>query len=409
MKELWRKLKKTKYEVSDKGRIRNTTNLHILTPSIDKYGYYKLSLRDNSGENLYKTVHRLVAETWIDNPENLPQVNHKDGIKLHNFKDNLEWISASGNIIHSYETELNANANKVQLFDKKDLITKKFRSLKDLARFLNVGQNIILPLIKNSDNNPILGRYQITVLNEDEMVNKSNTIKFGRTVYVYDTITNSLKTYPSVLLASYHTGIRSLSKLNDGKRLLKIIGYYVSFDISEIPTNVSVDKDIVAADRSEYLNAPSRRQAKYFYVYDYYSKKEITFKSLSDITAYLNKIEPLVRIVTKSYVASALTCAANRSKTALIKGLGVRSDRYDYEWHQYNEEIIISNRKGNAAPIRIYEVTVIEKKYIISGMYELCKMFNYKSTKRLSVITHEEITKSLNNPNITIRRLNKPI
>ncbi len=54
-------------------------------------------------------LHRLIALTFLPNPDNLPQVNHKDGNKFNNSLDNLEWVSASENVIHSYKKGLASN------------------------------------------------------------------------------------------------------------------------------------------------------------------------------------------------------------------------------------------------------------------------------------------------------------
>jgi len=77
-------------------------------------GYISAHLR--SGKD-YK-VHRLVAKTFIPNPDNLPQVNHKDGNKKNNHVDNLEWISRSGNIRHAYDNGL-INKNNISIGVKK--------------------------------------------------------------------------------------------------------------------------------------------------------------------------------------------------------------------------------------------------------------------------------------------------
>jgi hypothetical protein len=58
-------------------------------------------------------LHRLVAEHFIPNPDNLPQVNHIDGDRYNNAARNLEWVSASNNVLHAYKTGLKTNAGKM--------------------------------------------------------------------------------------------------------------------------------------------------------------------------------------------------------------------------------------------------------------------------------------------------------
>lgn len=104
------------YEVSSNGRVKSLgrertlfgdlnrrmmTKDHILAGRIDGAGYKKVCLvRD--GVHKYINVHRLVAEAFIQNPLKLRDVNHKNGVKIDNRLDNLEWVSHSENIKHSY-------------------------------------------------------------------------------------------------------------------------------------------------------------------------------------------------------------------------------------------------------------------------------------------------------------------
>ena len=69
-------------------------------------GYEQITLNDY-GTKVYRYIHRLVAEVFLDNPNNFPQVNHIDGCKTHNYVSNLEWVTISENISHAFRTGLN--------------------------------------------------------------------------------------------------------------------------------------------------------------------------------------------------------------------------------------------------------------------------------------------------------------
>ena len=92
------------YEVSNKGNVRNVRRNTLLKLSKNYYGYIQVWLYKNGIRTGFK-VHRLVAQAFIPNPDNLPQINHKDEDKLNNCVENLEWCSNEYNVNYGHRTE----------------------------------------------------------------------------------------------------------------------------------------------------------------------------------------------------------------------------------------------------------------------------------------------------------------
>lgn len=86
------------YEINEFGQIRNKRNNKILSQSLSSGEYYQVNI-----DNKSRRIHRLLAETFIPNPNNLETVNHINGNKVDNSLSNLEWISRSDNVKHSRE------------------------------------------------------------------------------------------------------------------------------------------------------------------------------------------------------------------------------------------------------------------------------------------------------------------
>ncbi len=97
-------------QVSDTGQVFSHGKL--IRGEITRNGYVRIHVSHRTVQHKF-LVHRLVAEAFIPNPMNLPQVNHKDGNKQNNSVENLEWCSASENQKHAYKTGLkSANGEK---------------------------------------------------------------------------------------------------------------------------------------------------------------------------------------------------------------------------------------------------------------------------------------------------------
>jgi plasmid maintenance system antidote protein VapI len=140
------------YQVSSLGRVKrgNSLNKHysgkILKGGLDSSGYrYICAYVRKRRKNLW--VHRLVAQAFILNPENKPQVNHIDGNKLNNRAGNLEWCTNEENIKH---------ANRLGLQDHKHLCKaivcketgEKFDSVTQAATYLGVSKTCISRVLK---------------------------------------------------------------------------------------------------------------------------------------------------------------------------------------------------------------------------------------------------------------------
>ena len=93
------------YDVTESGIVVNTKTGKVLHQYKSKHGYLRVALCEN-GKQKRVFVHRLVAMKYIPNPHNLPQVNHKNGIKTDNRVKNLEWCTKSENMKHAVNTGL---------------------------------------------------------------------------------------------------------------------------------------------------------------------------------------------------------------------------------------------------------------------------------------------------------------
>ena len=155
MKEIWVVIKGfDNYSISNFGNLKNNKTNRLRVQSKDSSGYAccTLSLK---GKTYTKSIHRLVAEAFIPNPDLFKEVNHRNGNKLDNRVENIEWCSRSHNLKHSYRVlnrvppmlgrlaEKNPRSIPVLQFTKEGDFIKEHTNLRNAGRSVNTsGDNI---------------------------------------------------------------------------------------------------------------------------------------------------------------------------------------------------------------------------------------------------------------------------
>ena len=176
MQEIWKDIRNYEglYQISNNGNVKslgrwvNCKNKgkrwqeeKILKPSVEGNGYQRVGLHENGTIKNY-FVHRLVAQAFIQNPNNYPQVNHKNEIKDDNRVENLEWCDAKYNV--NYGTARERGAEKIskklingkkskpvlQINTKTDEIIRVFPSAMEVERQLGFSNSHISECCKGN-------------------------------------------------------------------------------------------------------------------------------------------------------------------------------------------------------------------------------------------------------------------
>ena len=126
MEEIWKDIQGYEglYQISNLGNVKTlhygqkvhnhnweSTPSRLLKQKTSTSGYQRVELYKKDSRKCFY-VHRLVAIAFLENPENKPQINHKDGNKFNNCIDNLEWATSSENLKHAHQTGLKPSSMK---------------------------------------------------------------------------------------------------------------------------------------------------------------------------------------------------------------------------------------------------------------------------------------------------------
>ena len=193
------------YRVSNYGRLFSIKNNRIVLGRVGKgkNAYRYMTLHDNK-RNIRKLLHVLVAEHFIDNPDNKPIINHKDGNKLNNHIKNIEWSTYYENNMHALETGLRPTKVVLEL-DLEGSILNRFNSTVEASKSLDVTKSMITMTCQGKTSYA-KGHYLVFEKDyyEGFKPNKGYTIK---KVEQLDLEGNTLATFGTISEASLKTGI----------------------------------------------------------------------------------------------------------------------------------------------------------------------------------------------------------
>ena len=240
MKEIWKDIEgyEGDYQVSNLGRIKSFKNKKeiIMKPGATRGGYLGIILRKNKKSKPFK-VHRLVAMAFIPNPNNYPEVNHKDENKTNNCADKLEWCTKHYNLfygdrLNKERTErilIEVEKEKVPVcqYDLNGNFIKTFNSIRDAAREIGKGKDISSGIVRcckgiSAHCYKFVWRYK-----EDDFDKFNIKDRDRKKVSQYTKNGEYLRTWSSITLASKQTGIDKSTIIRNCKMRQKTAGGYI--------------------------------------------------------------------------------------------------------------------------------------------------------------------------------------
>ncbi|EQB35036.1 hypothetical protein M948_18200 [Virgibacillus sp. CM-4] len=147
--ETWKPIEGHSYEISNHGRVRNRNTRKVIRVDVTDHSYARVKLNNSRHK-----VHRLVGLYFISNPDNKKEINHKDGNKINNHVDNLEWVNGEENIKHAINEGLIITTDN------------------------NIVSDIYLSFKKGIDKKEIIKRHKVSRQMVDNIISKRRHRKF---------------------------------------------------------------------------------------------------------------------------------------------------------------------------------------------------------------------------------------
>ena len=125
------------YTLNENGVLTNVKTNRVRKYKCDQFGYKVYNLKNTEGKRVIAFQHKLIAEAFIPNPLNLPQVNHINGNKQDNRIENLEWVSRSGNVNHYTQLITKLKKEKAELEQEIINLKKQKQMLETTCNYYN--------------------------------------------------------------------------------------------------------------------------------------------------------------------------------------------------------------------------------------------------------------------------------
>lgn len=156
----------TEYMISDMADLASLRMCRMMKPAKNASGYWETVIRVGD-KKVNVSIHRLVAQAHIPNPDNLPEVNHKNGDKDKNWASNLEWMSHADNVIHSIETGLRDNYLPEKRYTKGEIhkvcqMLEKGKSVSTISKKTGVSKQVIRSIRRGKSWKHISKKYNIS-------------------------------------------------------------------------------------------------------------------------------------------------------------------------------------------------------------------------------------------------------